>query len=334
MSRITSYFLQQKINLNDQKEISSWLTRFKELDLRLVHWKMLLPQKWKTHMERQTIIMDPNLTTAHLNHNASMILLHQLIAYPPSNWQFRKRLPAAWSAETCCSAGVEIARIAQNYLAHSKDDSPVGNQFAFCLFIAGRIMLIHWKYNVENELPEEFSALLQSLEEMSRRWKALSKSLPRHQDLSAKYATRLKEMYELCAGEESFRINITGYTKEINHHPEFRNEAGIQAFTPTSRARYTQYTAQWSYRPSEMSEIVSDMTMPVPRASHEPLRTTMGGPLTINTSSTETASQGLDSSDFNNIPQMMLDQQFMNMDRIIAFDDGSMFDATLDHGAW
>lgn len=36
MSQVTTYFLQQKINLRDQKQIESWLTRFKELDLRLV----------------------------------------------------------------------------------------------------------------------------------------------------------------------------------------------------------------------------------------------------------------------------------------------------------
>lgn len=36
MSRVTTYFLQQRINLQDQKQVGSWLTRFKELDLRLV----------------------------------------------------------------------------------------------------------------------------------------------------------------------------------------------------------------------------------------------------------------------------------------------------------
>ena len=36
MSQVTTYFLQQKINLRNQKQIESWLTRFKELDLRLV----------------------------------------------------------------------------------------------------------------------------------------------------------------------------------------------------------------------------------------------------------------------------------------------------------
>ncbi|KAI8938177.1 hypothetical protein NX059_005842 [Plenodomus lindquistii] len=53
MSRVVGYFLQQNVNLRNQGEISSWLARFKELDLRLVHWKVLLPQKWKAN---------PNLT--------------------------------------------------------------------------------------------------------------------------------------------------------------------------------------------------------------------------------------------------------------------------------
>ena len=36
LSRVSSFFLQQHVNFADRKEISNWLTRFKELDLRLV----------------------------------------------------------------------------------------------------------------------------------------------------------------------------------------------------------------------------------------------------------------------------------------------------------
>lgn len=36
LSQVTSFFLQQKVNFRDASEFSSWLTRFKELDLRLV----------------------------------------------------------------------------------------------------------------------------------------------------------------------------------------------------------------------------------------------------------------------------------------------------------
>ena len=36
LSRVTTFFLQQKINHRDRQEMGSWLMRFKELDLRLV----------------------------------------------------------------------------------------------------------------------------------------------------------------------------------------------------------------------------------------------------------------------------------------------------------
>jgi hypothetical protein len=38
LSRVTTFFLQQKINYRDRQEMGSWLMRFKELDLRLVRW--------------------------------------------------------------------------------------------------------------------------------------------------------------------------------------------------------------------------------------------------------------------------------------------------------
>lgn len=41
LSRVTTYFLQQKINFQDRQEVSSWLTRFKELDLRLVQYVII-----------------------------------------------------------------------------------------------------------------------------------------------------------------------------------------------------------------------------------------------------------------------------------------------------
>jgi hypothetical protein len=38
LSRVTTFFLQQKINFRDRQEMGSWLMRFKELDLRLVRY--------------------------------------------------------------------------------------------------------------------------------------------------------------------------------------------------------------------------------------------------------------------------------------------------------
>lgn len=108
-------------------------------------WKMFLPQKWKeTKIKSQKsphIMMDPNLTVAHVTHNASMILLHQLIAYPPSSWAWAAKLPSRCSADTCQAAAVEIANITQNYLASTTTTKIINSQFVFCIFIAARSLL-------------------------------------------------------------------------------------------------------------------------------------------------------------------------------------------------
>ena len=311
MSRVTSYFLQQKINLRNQSEISAWLTRFKELDLRLVHWKMLLPQKWKTNMERQSTLMDPNLTTAHVTHNASMILLHQLIGYPPTSWGFRHRLPSSCSADTCLSAGVEIATITRNFLDHSTNGSPIGSQYAFCVFIAARMLLIHWRYYSVNQPPEDFWSLVQSLEEMSRRWRAFSIPSPVEKDLAAKYATKLKDLYETCARDDMYRINVMDYTKEIDHSPSLTGRATNTVAPPRIDRDASASLTQW--QAPMIQQVAPDMNLIAPNPVQMPL---------------------MDTGEFNTIPQMILDQHFMNMDRVITFDDGSMFAAEMENGAW
>ena len=84
--------------------------------------------------------MDPNLTLAHITHNASMILLHQHIAYPPVELQNIVRLPSSCSAETCQLAAIETSSISQKFLKHTEFEIVVA-QFPFCAFIAARVLL-------------------------------------------------------------------------------------------------------------------------------------------------------------------------------------------------
>jgi hypothetical protein len=84
--------------------------------------------------------MDPNLTLAHITHNASMILLHQHIAYPPVELQNVVRLPSSCSVETCQLAAIETASIAQKFLTFTEFEIVVA-QFPFCAFVAARVLL-------------------------------------------------------------------------------------------------------------------------------------------------------------------------------------------------
>ncbi|KAJ4303467.1 hypothetical protein N0V90_002362 [Kalmusia sp. IMI 367209] len=117
----------------------------------------------------------------------------------------------------------------------------------------------------------------------------------------------------------SFQIRVMDYTNEISHtndgsYDDLRRQQsnfgeGLLVRTATqipitSRAEWMTQQAQ---TPSN-AEHFAGMGMSVPNV------------------------EDLDSAEFDTLPKMMLDQQFVNMDRIIAFDDGSMFASTTDTG--
>ncbi|KAL6401559.1 C6 transcription factor [Ilyonectria robusta] len=319
LSQVTTYFLQQKVNMRDQREIGSWLTRFKELDLRLIHWKMFLPQKWKADMARQSIRMDPNLTLAHITHNTSIILLHQPIAFPPIAWSFSARLPSSSSAETCHCAAVEVSSITRNYLKTVPSTLPVANQFAFCVFLSARVLLIYWRYYSSSALASEFTSLLNSLDEMSRLWSGFDN--PKSLNLAGKYAQTLRDLHQKSIDNEFFRINPSGYTTEISHASSVPR---IESSRP-ARARENGYLK--TRMPGQHGELRNMLST----------AGTSGGNSEISemeSNSTDAFHQGsVPHGDLSTISQMFSDQNFIDVDRIISFNDG-MFDAGYGGTGW
>ncbi|PYI17909.1 hypothetical protein BO99DRAFT_403965 [Aspergillus violaceofuscus CBS 115571] len=169
LSLVVHFFLHNALDIEDVQKTKKWLLRFKELDLRLVQWKLLLPPKWQSASVLNVDgIMDPNLTLAHFTHNTALILLHQSIAYPPAHWKdCPVRLPSATSLETCIEAASEIVMLGSLFLQHS---SILANpQFSFCLFIAGRMLLVHSQH-ARLPVSDQLDRIVESLLEISRRW--------------------------------------------------------------------------------------------------------------------------------------------------------------------
>ncbi|KIW04988.1 uncharacterized protein PV09_04148 [Verruconis gallopava] len=189
LSLVTSFFLQQAVDMTKMNDVQLWLMRFKELDLRLIRWKIFLPSRWQQACALNADgIMDPNLTLAHITHNTAVVLLHQGIAYPPAEWEkVSMRLPSASSAETCLAAATEVSIIAEKFL----QGSPIltNPQFAFCLFVSGRVLLVHASYyNIQ--LSSAFQSIVDSLWEIGRRWNGLAGALDTD-NLASKFASRL-----------------------------------------------------------------------------------------------------------------------------------------------
>ncbi|KAF9876919.1 hypothetical protein CkaCkLH20_05765 [Colletotrichum karsti] len=338
LSRVTTYFLQQKINFQDRQEVSSWLTRFKELDLRLVHWKMFLPQKWKdSNISRQPALinMDPNLTLAHVTHNTSMILLHQRIAYPDSRWANIVKLPSLCSSETCQVAAIETATITQKYLKYTPENSPATSQFAFCVFISARVLLVQWRNSSEADLTPEFWLLVEGLEEMAKRWVGPILRQKLGQCLAGKYAAQLRELHSKCETDGDFTVDVLGYSSGISGQgcspstqtPVFSHQQGNALFSQPSNK-----LAQ----PQSSSPLAPHQTATVSHGAHSrppPMFPNQQSPGNLRQGSvlghmasplpmTGFTPRDSDAPDeLSTISHMLMDPRFMEMDRIISFDD-------------
>ncbi|KAH8663281.1 fungal-specific transcription factor domain-containing protein [Ilyonectria robusta] len=317
LSRVTTFFLQQRINFHDRQEVSSWLTRFKELDLRLVHWKMFLPQRWKdSNISRQpTIItMDPNLTLAHATHNTSMILLHQRIAYPPADWTNIVELPSMCSAEICCNAAMEIQNIAAKYLKNTPSISPVGNQFAFCVFVAARVLLVHRRY-YGSDLPRELWLLVESLDGMAKRWQGSTQPANgKGRSLAGIYADHLRELHRRCAADPNFSVDVLGYSTIISNQNAVPARGGLtQQSQQRQDGEVEQQTPRTSFNKS--NTLLGTQSHPANDEATEAIPPDRVAPMGYSTSN------GSPNDELSAISYMLLDQSFMDMDRVISLDD-------------
>ncbi|KAJ4264420.1 hypothetical protein NW762_005620 [Fusarium torreyae] len=303
LSQITTYFLQAKIDFTNRLEVSLWLTRFKELDLRLVHWKMYLPQQWKdSGISREIMpgVMDPNMTAANATHNTSLILLHQRIAYPDVELN-GIRLPSLCSADTCYNAAMETANITTRYLEGSSSTLPVSPQLGICAFVSGRVLLVHCRY-YKTELADEFGILVKNLKLMSYRWAGHGKGAQDAYDSSFFYqlSNRLQSLYQDYQNGVQGGLSIT--TSMNAQASDFSNILG-----DSTTHQNLQYAAAADMLP-QTSDLMSSAQNHVDLGNNQ---------WQVDAQSSPTNSR----DELSTISQMLMNNDFLEMDRIISFED-------------
>ncbi|KAJ2975122.1 hypothetical protein NQ176_g5697 [Zarea fungicola] len=356
LSQVTSLFLQQEVDFRNREDVSKWLTRFKELDLRLVHWKFFFPQRWgdsSVSKEEKSIEMDPNLTAAHLIHNASMILLHQHIAYPVPELIKNVKLPSSCSADTCVLAAVEISSIIGKFLSNISYLAPA--QIAFCAFIAARILLVHSRF-YDTPLSPEFSNLTRYLRDMSRRWDGPMNSPPEQNvysidvNVAGRYAYELQRFHDRYLEDPGFCTQILIYPftvadpdadplairhpdtglfigRDIDHHsvvspdqasPSMSIRPGNQASKPAAQTGASPV----AFRRQSTTADVQNGQFGTSSHAQQPMMVEQGQP------SLENDPWG---DELAAMSQALLDQQFADMDRVFTL---SGTDFTFDISGW
>ncbi|OAQ90003.1 C6 transcription factor [Purpureocillium lilacinum] len=152
LSLITKFNLRHSLEHGDANRLSAWLTRFRQLDSRLLQWELCLTHRWRDVRVVNGYI-DPNLTLAHMTHNAAIIMLHRRLAHPPPQSKaWLSGLVSAASKEACVMAAMKIDKISRRYLAVTQASY----------------------YAVRP--PDEVSSIISSLNEVSRRLSADSQA--------------------------------------------------------------------------------------------------------------------------------------------------------------
>ncbi|KAH7396780.1 fungal-specific transcription factor domain-containing protein [Phaeosphaeria sp. MPI-PUGE-AT-0046c] len=374
LSQVTTFFLQQPINWQDKDHALNWLTRFKELDLRLVHWKSFLPQKWNNcdiSADRAVVDMDPNLTLAHLTHNTSMIFLHHPIAFPPTAWKNYVALPRECSAQTCELASVETSNIVDKFLAHTAIPF-VNAQFSFCTYVAAKALLFD-HHRTQRPLRPEFQQILRNLLEISTRWRGHVENLEDSQaavDQASVYARHLqhlldsKRTFDLydhsCTAPDTpqyaspISVSTPQYSQTVMHtrnsvssHKRQNSMSSSQSVHSPRRASTTT-VAHSSTRPDHPDHLyiqgtsapsVLQPSSPFVKHRAPNSYTNYNYPLNGIGASTNAfgptpfASQQMPSvpnesmqdQSLLTLSDTLLDAQFLDMDRVITFEDANFF---------
>ncbi|PMB69044.1 hypothetical protein BM221_005630 [Beauveria bassiana] len=136
---VSKFHERHPLEPDSASQLSGWLHKFRQLDSRLLQWELCLTHRWREVRVVDGYI-DPNLTIAHMTHNAAIITLHSRLACPPRQARaWLSSLVSGASKEACVMAAMKIDRIARRFLEASSGIPP--HQFVLCMYIAGKVLL-------------------------------------------------------------------------------------------------------------------------------------------------------------------------------------------------
>ncbi|OAA38501.1 Transcription factor [Beauveria brongniartii RCEF 3172] len=154
---VSKFHERHPLEPDSASQLSGWLHKFRQLDSRLLQWELCLTHRWREVRVVDGYI-DPNLTIAHMTHNAAIITLHSRLACPPRQARaWLSSLVSGASKEACVMAAMKIDRIARRFLEASSGIPP--HQFVLCMYIAGKVLL-QWNTTRVSETATSLVALL------------------------------------------------------------------------------------------------------------------------------------------------------------------------------
>lgn len=174
-------FLKKPVDISALSDVEQWQSRYRELDNALTSWKFNLPQDYGNMAK---LFNTPSTGGAgapnnkkintlwvmlHATYHTAVIRLHSSAAYPTTRSPI---FTPSYSASQRCHGAVEnIAALAEYVISPASGNmlSKLGPPFAFTLWVAARLLLVHGS-TIEHKLSPQIQLFVDTLREMSRYW--------------------------------------------------------------------------------------------------------------------------------------------------------------------
>lgn len=162
-------FLKEPVDISALSDVEQWQMRYKELDNTLTSWKFGLPGEFGNMaklFQPGAKQLNCGWVMLHATYHTAVIRLHSSAAYPTTRSPI---FHPSYSAGQRCHAAVENIQALSEFVATNGLLSKLGPPFAFTLWVAARLLLVHGS-TVEHKLSPQLPFFVDCLREMGRYW--------------------------------------------------------------------------------------------------------------------------------------------------------------------
>lgn len=163
-------FLKQPVDISALSDVEQWQMRYKELDNTLTSWKFGLPGEFgnmaKLFQPGSAKQINCGWVMLHATYHTAVIRLHSSAAYPTTRSPI---FHPSYSASQRCHGAVENIQALGEFVASNGLLPRLGPPFAFTLWVAARLLLVHGS-TVEHKLSPQLPFFVDCLREMGRYW--------------------------------------------------------------------------------------------------------------------------------------------------------------------
>ncbi|KXT03048.1 hypothetical protein AC578_671 [Pseudocercospora eumusae] len=193
-------FLKKPVDISALSDVEQWQKEYRQLDSKLNQWKFSLPSEYG-NMSR---LFSPNggnkivnciWIMLHVTYHTTVIRLHSSAAYPTTRSPI---FTPSFSASQRCHTAVEDICALCTYVRSNNMLTKLGPPFAFSLWVAARLLLVHGS-TIDHHVNPAINPLVETLREMGYYWK-----------VAERYATLLQRVMDEYSESERAPVPASG----------------------------------------------------------------------------------------------------------------------------